>query len=223
MKKTIFILTAILVAQLSFAQMSEKFIKAMETNIVRVDSASTVQDWVDITAAFERIAEAEKNQWLPYYYVALGHVMAGTMSVGDNIFGNNTDKTDPKADAAEKALNKAISLSKETSETWVLKKMIISLRMMGDVMNRAMTAMGEATAALDNAKKLDVNNPRIYILEAQDKYFTPEQYGGSKDEAKILFEKAQKLFETFKPESSIHPNWGRSSVDWFLKELKGGK
>ena len=206
MKKTIFILTAVLTANILFAQMSDKFVKAMATNVARIDSAKSVQDWVDITAAFERIAEAEKNQWLPYYYVALGNVMSGTMSLGDNLYGNNTDKTDPKADAAEKALNKAISLSKETSETWVIKKMIISLRMLGDVMSRAMTAMPEATAALDNAKKLDANNPRIYILEGQDKYFTPEQYGGSKDEAKVLFEKAQKLFETFKPESTMHPN-----------------
>lgn len=220
MKKTIFLLTAILVASFAFAQMSEKFVKAMEANIVKIDSAKTAQDWVDLTAAFERIAEAEKNQWLPYYYAALGHAMAGTMSVGDNMFGNNTDKTDPKADAAEKALSKAVSLSKETSETWVVKKMIISLRMLGDVMNRAMTAMPEATAALDNAKKLDANNPRIYILEGQDKYYTPEQYGGSKDEAKVLFEKAQKLFGSFKPESSIHPTWGKGTVTYFLSLYK---
>ena len=220
MKKTIFILSAILVASFSFAQMPDKFVKAMEANIARIDTAKSAQDWVDITAAFVRIGEAEKNQWLPYYYVALGNVMAGTMSLGDNMYGNNTDKTDPKADAAEKALNKAISLSRETSETWVVKKMIISLRMLGDVMNRAMTAMPEAAAALDNAKKLDANNPRIYILEGQDKYYTPEQYGGSKDEAKVLFEKAQKLFETFKPETSIHPKWGKNQVTYFLSLYK---
>ena len=220
MKKTIFILSAILVANFSFAQMPDKFVKAMETNIARIETAKTAQDWIDITAAFERIAEAEKNQWLPYYYVALGNVMSGTTSLGDNLYGNNTEKTDPKADAAEKALNKAISLSKETSETWVVKKMIISLRMLGDVMNRAMAAMPEATAAIDNAKKLDENNPRIYILEGQDKYYTPEQYGGSKDEAKVLFEKAQKLFETFRPETSIHPNWGKNQVTYFLSLYK---
>jgi hypothetical protein len=220
MKKTIFILSAILVVSFSFAQMPEKFVKAMETNIARIDTAKSAQDWVDITAAFERIAEAEKNQWLPYYYVALGNVMSGTMGLGDNLYGNNIEKTDPKADAADKALNKAISLSKETSETWVIRKMIISLRMLGDVMNRAMTAMPEATAALDNAKKLDANNPRIYILEGQDKYYTPEQYGGSKDEAKILFEKAQKLFETFKPDTSIHPSWGKNQVTYFLSLYK---
>ncbi len=220
MKKTIFILSAILVASFSFAQMPEKFVKAMASNVARIDTAKTAQDWVDITAAFERIAEAEKNQWLPYYYVALGNVMSGTMSLGDNMYGNNTDKTDPKADAAEKALNKAISLSKETSETWVIKKMIISLRMLGDVMSRAMTAMPEGAAALETARKLNPDNPRVYLLEGQDKYYTPEQYGGSKDEAKVLFEKAQKLFETFKTESTIHPNWGKSTLTYFLSLYK---
>jgi len=220
MKKTIFILAAILATSFSFAQMSEKFVKAMETNIARIDTAKTVQDWVDITAAFERIADAEKNQWLPYYYVALGNVMAGYMSLGDNLFGNNTDKTDPKADAADKALQKAISLSKETSETWVIKKMIISLRMLGDVMSRAMSAMQEANAALETAKKLDPNNPRIYFLEGQDKYNTPEQYGGSKDEAKVLFEKAKDLFGKFKPETSIHPTWGLNQVNYWLSQYK---
>ena len=219
MKKTIFILSAILVASSSFAQLPEKFVKAMEANVARMDTAKTVQDWVDITAAFERIAEAEKNQWLPYYYVALGNVMSGYMSIGE-IFGNNTEKTDPKADAAEKALQKAIILSKETSETWVIKKMIISLRMLGDVMSRAMTAMPEATAALETAKKLDPNNPRIYYLEGQDKYNTPEEYGGSKTEAKVLFEKSKDLFGKFKPESSIHPSWGLNQVNYWLSQYK---
>lgn len=218
MKKTIFILSAILVASFSFAQMPEKFVKAMQTNIARIDTAKTAQDWIDITAAFERIAEAEKNQWLPYYYVALGNVMSGTMSLGDNLYGNNTDKTDPKADAADKALNKAISLSKETSETWVIKKMIISLRMLGDVMNRAMTAMPEASQALETAKKLNPDNPRVYLLDGEDKFNIPEQYGGSKTEAKILFEKAKELYGKFKPESSIHPVWGLSHVNYWLSK-----
>ncbi len=220
MKKTIFILSAILVASVSFAQMPEKFVKAMESNVARIDTAKTLQDWVDITAAFERIAEAEKNQWLPYYYASLGYLMSGYMSLGDNLFVNNTEKTDPKADAAQKALDKAISLSKESSETWVIKKMIISLRMLGDVMSRAMTAMPEATEALETAKKLNPDNPRVYLLEAQDKFNTPVEYGGSKEEAKKLFDKAKDLYATFKPESSIHPKWGLSQVNYWLSQYK---
>jgi hypothetical protein len=220
MKKIMIAVIALAIATAASAQMeNEKFVKAMEKNVTLVDSAKSAQDWIDVTAAFERIAEAEKTQWLPYYYAAYGHVMSGMMSLDmNNLFGNNTDKTDPKADAAQKALDKAISLSKETSETWVLKKMIASLRMLGDVMNRYMTSGAEATTALETAKKMDPNNPRVYLLEGQDKFNTPEEYGGSKEEGKKLFNKAKELYGSFQPESSIHPSWGLSQVNYWLSQ-----
>ena len=222
MKRIIIATMALAVSIAAVAQMdNEKFTKAMEKNIALVDSAKTAQDWIDVTASFERIAETEKTQWLPYYYAALGHIMSGMMSLDmNNLFGNNTDKTDPRADAAQKALDKAVSLSKESSETWVLKKMIASLRMLGDVMNRYMTYGPEAGTALETAKKLDPNNPRVYLLEAQDKYNTPEEYGGSKTEAKTLFEKSKELYASFKPESSLHPAWGLGTLNYWLSQYK---
>ena len=217
MKRIIIAIMALAISSAAIAQMdNEKFTKAMEKNIALMDSAKTLQDWVDVTASFERIAEAEKTQWLPYYYAAFGNAMAGILSVGDNIFANNSDKTDPKADAAQKALDKAISLSKENSETWVIKKMIATLRMLGDVMSRYMTYGPEAATALETAKQMDPNNPRVYLLEGQDKFNTPEEYGGSKEEAKKLFDKAKELYGTFKPESSIHPTWGAGQVTYWL-------
>ena len=65
---------------------------------------------------------------------------------------------------------------------------------MGNAMARFMTEGAKATEALEKAKMLNANNPRIYILEGQDKFYTPEQFGGSKDEAKKLFEKANGIF-----------------------------
>jgi hypothetical protein len=50
-----------------------------------------------------------------------------------------------------------------------------------------MTYGPEAQAMLDEAKKLNAENPRVYILEAQDKYFTPEQFGGSKRRSESSF------------------------------------
>ena len=117
-------------------------------------------------------------------------------------------------------IKKAEELVKNNSEIYVVKKMIATLRMMGDVMSRAQTYMPEAQAMLDEAKKLNPDNPRVYVLEAQDKFYTPEQFGGSKEEAKVLFEKAQKLYETFKPETSIHPGWGKNQVAYFLSQYK---
>ena len=221
MKKTIFILSAILVASYSFAQMPDKFVKAMEVKIAAIDSTHTAEGYTDLANAFERIADAEKNQWLAYYYAAYCNASAGTIAgAGGDMMTAKADKTDPYADKADKQIKKAEELAKSNSEIFIVKKMIATLRMLGDPMNRYMTYGPEAQAMLDEAKKLNPDNPRVYVLEGQDKYFTPEQFGGSKDEAKVLFEKAQKLYETFKPETTIHPNWGKSQVAYFLSLYK---
>ena len=221
MKKTIFILSAILAAGISFAQMPDKFVKAMEAKMVAIDTTMSVQGLTDLANAFERIADAEKSQWLAYYYAAYCNASAGLMAgSGGDIMVAKADKTDPYADKAEAQIKKAEELMKSNSEIFVVKKMIATLRMIGDPMNRYMTYGPEAQAALDEAKKLDANNPRVYLLEGQDKYFTPEQFGGSKEEAKVLFEKSKQLFETFKPSSTVHPNWGKGSVTYFLSLYK---
>lgn len=220
MKKTFVLIIATLAMTVSFAQ-SEKFVKAMESRMSTLDSNRTPDNWKEAANAFERIAEAEKTQWLPYYYAAYCQVMGGTYSLPmDGSFGDNSAITDPVADKAEQLLNKAESLSQPNSETWCVRKMISSLRMMGNAMSRYMTEGPKAEEALSTAKQMNPANPRVYILEAQDKYYTPEQFGGSKDEAKKLFEKAKELFMTSKPASSIEPQWGMTQVMYFLSLYK---
>ena len=50
------------------------------------------------------------------------------------------------------------------------------------------------------------NAIRIYLLQAEDKYFTPEQYGGSKEEGKKLFQESLKKYDTFKEHKDIMEN-----------------
>jgi hypothetical protein len=201
--------------------MPDKFVKAMEAKMTAIDTTVSVQGLTDLANSFERIADTEKNQWLAYYYAAYCNATAGLMAgSGGDIMASKADKTDPYADKADNQIKKAEETMKNNSEIYVVKKMIATLRMIGDPMTRFMTYGPEAQAMLDEAKKLDPNNPRIYLLEAQDKFYTPEEYGGSKDEAKVLFEKSKQLFETFKPGSTIHPNWGKATVAYFLSQYK---
>ena len=220
MKKTILILIILMAANFSFSQMPDKFVKAMEQKVPAVDTTTNVNGLLELANSFERIGEAEKNQWLPYYYAALCNANAGLMMGSGDIMSGNPDKTDPIADKAEKLLDKAEMLMKDNSEIFVVKKMIASLRMMGDPMNRFMTLGPVAEQALESAKKLNPENPRIYMLLGQDKFFTPEQFGGSKAEAKVLFETAFKKFEVAKPETSIHPSWGLPATNYFYAQCK---
>jgi hypothetical protein len=138
------------------------------------------------------------------------------MSAGQ--MGGMSDKLDPIADKAESLLNKAEALSKDNSEIYLVRKMIATIRLMGDPMTRYMQYGPMAEEALQTAIKLNPENPRIYLLQGEDKFYTPEQFGGSKSEAKKLFEQALQKFDSFKPASELDPTWGRNITAFFLSQ-----
>ena len=58
---------------------SEKYVKVMQEKVSLIEQTRTVEGWQELSNSFERIGEAEKDQWLPFYYAALGRVMMGNM------------------------------------------------------------------------------------------------------------------------------------------------
>lgn len=213
MKKTILIAAAALFSVAGFSQ-NEKYTKAMEALVPAVDTTHSIQGLTDLAASFERIANAEKTQWLPFYYAALCNISLANMYFSMQ----QTDKIDPLMDKAEPMLAKAEELEKDNSEIYCLKKMFNTGKMMADPMSRFMTFGAAASEALEKAKSLNPENPRVYLLEGQDKFYTPEQFGGSKEEAQKLFEEAMKKFEAFKPASSIHPAWGINMLKYMMSQ-----
>ncbi len=211
MKKLIMILALSPAFTGAFAQ-SEKYIRAMENLVPAVDTTRDINGLNELANSFERIANAEKTQWLPYYYAALCHVNKA------NVYFQlqQPDKIDPVMEQAEPLMMKAEELEKNNAELLILKKLFNSAKMMADPMNRYMTFGQAAAEALESAKGIDPENPRIYLLEGIDKYYTPEQYGGSKTEAKQLWGESSKKFEVFKPASTIHPSWGKSQLQYFM-------
>ena len=213
-----FIVVSLLVTA-SFAQ-SDKYSKAMEALVPSIDTTRSYDGLITLANSFERIANAEKTQWLPFYYAALANLNATYSFTMDGSFGDKTADIDPLADKAEALLNKADELNKNNSEIWCVKKMLASARMMANPMARYQEYGPVASAALETAKKLNPENPRVYILEGQDLFYTPEQFGGDKQEAKKRFETAATKFDTYKPESNIHPNWGLGQTKYFLSQIK---
>lgn len=199
---------------------SEKYMKAMDERVRELDTVRSMSGWQNLANTFERIAEAEKSQWLPFYYASLCHVMSGYMSTNGQPGAGNITALDMTADKAETLVTKAEALENENSEIFCVKKMIATLKMSADPMNRWQTYGPIATASLAKAKSLDPSNPRVYLLEGQDKFFTPEQFGGSKAEARKLFEESLRLYENFNPKSSLHPRWGITQVKYFLDQVK---
>ena len=191
---------------------SEKYKAAMQTNISQLDSAVAKNDLTDLANNFERIGDAEKTQWLPYYYAAYCNVMNAYLVT-------DKSKSDPLADKADALIVKAATLNgKENSEIYVIRSMIASAHMMVDPQTRWQQYGQASSAAITKAKALDPSNPRPVYLEGQTKFYTPESFGGGKAPAKELFTKALQMFDSFKPQSNLDPAWGKMSTQYFLSQ-----
>lgn len=196
----------------AFAQ-SERYAGAMQKNLEAITNAKSPAEMHDLSNAFERIGDTEKNQWLPYYYAAMTEVLNGFMA---------TDKSgaDVIADRAELLINKADALEPKNSEISCIKSMIASLRMMVDPMQRWQQYGALSSQLLEEAKKQDPTNPRPFALLAQNLFYTPAQFGGGCTTAKPVAEEGVKLLDAFKAKSPLHPTWGKTQFDMVLGQCK---
>lgn len=214
MKKLLITAALTLFSVMSFAQTAYE--KAMTEKIGQAEKMLSADEFTALANDFVRIGNKEKTQWLPYYYAALTTIQKGRtlMQAG------KTNELDPIADEAQKYLDQSVELNKENAENYILQKMIHSLKMMVNPMERFQTEGTLAAQALAKATALDKDNPRITLLNAEDTYFTPEQFGGSKEKGLELFKKALEQYGQYKPASSMSPNWGKAEALYFLGQAK---
>jgi len=181
MKKLILIAVVTFLVTGTFAQ-SEKYMASMKSNIAAIDTSfKNPANLLDLANKFERIATAEKNQWLAYYYAALCQVNYTYME-------KDKTKIDAIADKATELINKADALQPNNSEISCIKSMIASSHMMVDPMTRYMEYGPESQSHIDAAMQLDPANPRPEYLKGQGLKYTPEQFGGGCATAKPVLQ-----------------------------------
>ena len=167
-----------------------------------------------LDARLERAATVAPQDWLPRYYQAYARLITCFQSKEDG------DVKDAYLDRAEAALTQARKLGGDESELLVLQSYIYQARLGISPMLRSMKYSGMVTATLAQAKKLNPANPRIYLVEANNLYYTPAMFGGGADVAKPVYEEAKAHFAAFRPASALAPNWGERQVLGRLKSYE---
>ena len=212
MKKLILTFSFSLLGFTAFAQTA--YDKAMTEKIGKIMDHKTPEEFTAMANDFDRIGTKENTQWLPYYYAAFATIQKGRLMMKTG----KTAELDPVAAQADQYIAKAEALSPNNAEIYILKKITSGLRMMVDPMSRYMQESPIAQGALAKAKELDPENPRITVLLAEDAYFTPEQFGGSKTKGIELFNKSLEQFKLYKPKTALAPNWGKEEAEYFLSQ-----
>lgn len=150
--------------------------------------------------------------WLPYYYSALATILQG--------FDDSSVNKDDLAGKADALIAKAEAIEPKNAEIFLLKSMAGTLHMLVDPTSRWQTYSAIIAANRGTAKQIDPNNPRVYYLEGQNLFGTPKSFGGGKENAKPIFEKAVALFKTYKTAGDLYPNWGQKSAEQMLAQCQ---
>jgi hypothetical protein len=176
------------------------YFSAMKENIGKFkDSKDSPQN---LAAAFERIAQAEKSQWLPYYY-------ASYMNIISCFSLKSAEEKDKLIEHVQELINTAYTLNPDSSELMVIQGFLYLAALQADPAVRGAEYSMKANEAFDKAIALNQQNPRGYYLKATTVLNTPDFFGGGKKPAKPIFEKAVTAYNSFVPASEIHPGWGK--------------
>ncbi|MBX2932065.1 MAG: hypothetical protein KF781_08980 [Chitinophagaceae bacterium] len=209
--KKLFIIISLLTATVAMAQ-SEKYMNAMSSTLQQFGDANTTEELTAVAQKFERIADAEKTQWLPYYYTAFVKTILC-------LSGKITD-IDAMADEATIALDKAASLEPTNSEIYCVRSLIATAKMIVNPQARYMEYGPKINQYIEKAKAADSTNPRPYYIQASNLANTPKQFGGGCDNAKPLALRALELYNSFKPASELHPNWGKETTEKIIENCQ---
>ncbi len=215
MKKLLVFTAALLMSVSTLIAQSDKYAPAMAENLKAIEAAfKNPSELLALANKFERIGNAEKTQWLPFYWAAYCQVNYAFMQQEDK------SKIDALADKATELINKADALQPNNSEISAIRSMIATSKLMVDPMSRYMEYGAESQKQLELSMAQDPTNPRPELLTGQSLKYTPEQFGGGCKPALVKFEASMKKFETFKAASDFHPNWGKEYLQTLIDECK---
>ena len=200
-------------ASIISAQDNDKYTNAMKKNFDMLDTADNAASFQLIANSFERIANAEKDKWLPYYY-------ASYLLTVSTFMDTVAERKDPFLDKADLLIAIADSLEPDNSEIYTVKAIISQGRLIVDPQNRWMKYGPMFSNLINKAKELDPSNPRPVFVYAQNILYTPEQFGGGKEKAFPFLKEAEEKFKNFEPESELHPDWGEEQLKRTLENLE---
>lgn len=207
------VITVIFSFMLLMVQAQESpYEKAMQSAYNKLQQAQMADEFNDAANTFERISQNETVEWLPHYYVAYSNIVT-SYTIED------ATQKEAMLEKAQKHIDAALKQAPQESELHALQAFLYPSIIMIDPMTRGAEYMGKLYQSLDEAERLNPENPRIYFLRAITLLHMPPEFGGGSEAAKPVFLKAKEKFDSFEPALPFSPQWGKEETEAELNKL----
>jgi hypothetical protein len=192
----------ILLSQLPVQAQETNQAKALESAVLQFNQASKSQAYQELYLQFEQLYAVNKTNWLIPYYAGMTRSIMCLLKMGDR---------DALANDALVWVGRAKSIVKN-DEIYCAESLAYTAKMSVNPTLRWLIYEGKIKNALKLAKKLNPNNPRAYLLDANIQQKLPFIFGGGCKAVKPLIQKAELCFNNQTKANSIEPSWGIQSL-----------
>ncbi len=166
---------------------------------------------IEASALFERIAQAEKDNWLPYYYAANTLITASFET-------KDATKINEILKKAAGFLTKAQELSPDNSEIITLEGLLYTGYVAMDPMTYGMQYSNKIINLHARAIELDAENPRAQLNKIEYEMGSARFFGTELSTFCEAIESTKPLFENQESSIPFYPNYGVDRVSILLKQ-----
>jgi hypothetical protein len=204
----------LLLAIPQFLFAADKYSEQMSKHIAAIYDAKTAEQFQQTINAFERIGNAEKTKWEPFYYASFGYVLMASNE-------KEALKKEAWLEQAKLVLEKASAIRPNDSEIVAMEGFITMIALTVDPATRGPQYSMLAVQSFSRAIALNPKNPRATALMAQMQFGTAQFFKQEPLEACATAKAALELFNNEPaPSDPLAPTWGKSMTEGLLANCK---
>lgn len=176
--------------------------KALDIAVAQFNQLSGTAAYQSVYIQFEKLYNADKKNWLIPYYASILKSRMCLMKMGDR---------DQLANDAIVWISRAKSIT-NNDEIYCAESLANTAKMSVNPTMRWLLYEDKIKTPLQLAKKVNANNPRIYLLEANIQRKLPVLFGGGCKAAIPMAKKAEQLLHAQVLQNTNMPGWGNQSL-----------
>ena len=176
--------------------------KALDLAVAQFNQLSGTAAYQSVYIQFEKLYNADKKNWLIPYYASILKSRMCLMKMGDR---------DQLANDAILWISRAKSIT-NNDEIYCAESLANTAKMSVNPTMRWLLYEDKIKTPLQLAKKVNANNPRIYLLEANIQRKLPVLFGGGCKAAIPMAKKAEQLLHAQVLQNINMPGWGNQSL-----------